>query len=297
MYSVEHTSIKVHELNWTCPQCNNTNDKSRFLCGFGECDYMHIPTEQYDDEICRIKYELFPTNVQRDLLLRGFIRIILKIKTHIPKDIISLIDRFFPLKISWDQNENRHGNNVKFTDHNVAQYYYDSTQSKHGYPAICISNYIIDSTDYDTFKWEIKLIQCGYPIYLGFIVCPLSNTMNWDTDTFGECGHKNQIGIYCYHDQQTLYKCQSIINLSTSARRKMMAPQMQVGGVIATGDIFRFEIDFINQTCYVYHRNKIIDTYNRKHLNIYPENKKDIQIIPAVLLCRGAKYRIAQVHD
>eukprot|EP01083_Nonionella_stella_P301980 1039116_1 len=287
MYSKNsNVAASEHEHNWICPQCQRENDKARFLCIHDQCDYINLPPE---DGTKTIEYRAIPIQVQRDL-----------------------IHQYFPLTFGWD--ETRHGLNVTLTATDTVTYERQSEHSPN--PAIAVANFSIHSKEYDKFKWQIKLCCTGYPIFMGFIVCPIADHDDsddyWNPQEFGTLEHKNQIGIYCYPSQRSIYRCPSSQpqHLRGPQPYMMHIPLASTHRSIVNNDIFTFEIDFKSKTCQ-YHSNAIFiknmpshlirESNRRDPLNIYPTGplanklETNIEIIPAVLVCRGAEYTIKNV--
>eukprot|EP01083_Nonionella_stella_P233140 821760_1 len=301
MYSTVDSELE-HEHNWICPQCQRENDKARFLCIHDQCDHIHFPSE--DGTNCKtIDYQAIPIQVQRELLICGFTKEIILI-ANVPSDILRLIDQYFPLKFGWDQM--RHGFNVAFTAIDTARYERQSQEHSPDLSSIAVANFSIHSKEYETFKWQIKLIRTGYPIFMGFIVCPIADDSNdyyWNPREFGRLEHKNQIGIYCYPSQRSIYRCQTSQPQPLWGRHRIhMVIPPSTHRAIVNGDVFTFEIDFKLKTCHIYHSNVLIKEPNgRDPLNIYPTGsianklETNTEIIPAVLLCRGAEYSIKNV--
>ena len=291
MYSSKLVDI-AHDKNWICPKCNKENDKTRLLCIHGQCDYTNIVQGQPND----IKYAQLPIEYQCELLFCGYLKQFKIKSTKIPKDIIELILKYFHIKLAW--NTVKHGKNVQFIDNNTVSYFVQNETDKT--PSIVIGNYIIDSNQYDTFRWKIQILNCGYPVYLGFIVLPIKPNMKWDIDTFGMMDNQNQIGIYCYHRQNGIYKTASILKdrMQPSIRRVMYQPPHSKKS-IGNMSTFRFKIDFIEKICHVYHGDEVIVQTNQP-INLYPkreELQKDIKIVPAALVCRDGCYCIEEIDD
>merc|ERR1712130_366165 len=128
---------------------------------------------------------------------------------------------------------------------------FDYEKSKHLLGALCISNIGIKSSKYDKFEWEIKLIHCGYPIFVGFIVNEMHN-INMNKKVFGE--NESEIGIFCYPNQTSLYLCKSIEPSSFQSRRQMMRSPLSAMHVIKNNHTFQFKVDFKARTCFIYSR-------------------------------------------
>ena len=259
MYSTSATFDDLeHESNWICPACQQENDKSKVLCKTKECDYINLikyPAKS-------IEYEELPINVQRDLLLHGFIRMFYSTKV-IPADILGLINEYFPFELEWDIN--RHGKNATFPEYNTV------TNSLNK-PALVVANNIINSKQYDEYKWKIKLRHCGYPLYLGYIILPISDSIDWNMQEFGK--NENQIGIYCYEYQGGIYLTPSIRPRPPTFYHRMHTLYASTTSV-RRGSVFTFHMDFKTKTCHIYHNDKIIECRRtpQQPINLYPKSE------------------------
>lgn len=284
-----------HKCNWICPSCQIENDKSRLLCNGKDCDYIHLPGDDIDKEFITGE----PLSIQRELLLYGYINDESQLYKIIPKEIMEVINKYFGNEFTW--NRDKHGDNVDFIEYNEVWY---KNNMDHDKPALCITNEIINKNNGDNkgiHKWEISISKCGYPIYLGFIVYPIkyhgyndSYRDYWNVDEFGKIHQKEQIGIYCFEGTYSIYKTWSIMGLSTRQRPRRSTNSVHLGKSIGNGDQFKFQMNFNDRTCHLYYNEKIIN-HGSKPLNLYPSNMEIEQIVPAVLLCRGAEYIIRKL--
>eukprot|EP01084_Bolivina_argentea_P020676 38443_1 len=283
MYSLECLSPE-HQSNWICPACVAENDKANFSCVTYDCDYIHYPLSIQPLEK-HLKLARLDTFIQQELLIYGFIHESKINPIKIPTDIINVMGSYFTKLLSW--NQQTHGDNVEFTRCKVVSSVITNKQSA----AICISNDIIDAK-LEQYKWEIKLIKCGDPVCMGFIIPPITDNIQWNTNSFGDRNNKNQIGILCFPYQTAIYPC-ALTKFSKRWSGRNVR-RTHIPASVSKYDIFKFVINFIHKTCHIYQNNHIIKEF-KKPLNIFPSNQSVESIIPAVLVCRGAKYCIQDV--